>query len=105
MCTGGMTWSAGARSGGTCSMQSTGQKGTQASHPVHPSTTTASSLGRFFFLVYFSGMAGRPPRKSFILRSLKTAIGPPGRSSIRYGTRLETEALLGLLGEIAADRE
>src|SRR5437867_13207887 len=80
MWTGGMIWSGGAISRGTCSMQSTGQKGTQASQPVQPSTTTANSFGRFFFLVYFSGILGMSPRKSFSFRSLKTAMNPPAIS-------------------------
>lgn len=33
-------------------MQSTGQKSTQASHPVHESLTTAIRRGRFFFTVF-----------------------------------------------------
>src|SRR5262245_7344905 len=44
---------------GTCSMQSTGQKGTQASHPVQLSgMTTAISFGFFFLRVIFTGASG-----------------------------------------------
>src|SRR5438046_7541599 len=44
---------------GVCSMQSTGQKGTQASQPVQLSGfTTAISLGFFFFRVIFAGASG-----------------------------------------------
>src|SRR5262249_29696228 len=44
---------------GVCSMQSTGQKLTQASQPVQLSgMTTAISFGFFFFLVIFAGASG-----------------------------------------------
>src|SRR6185295_9026916 len=44
---------------GVCSMQSTGQNGTQASHPVQLSGfTTATSLGFFFLRVIFAGASG-----------------------------------------------
>jgi hypothetical protein len=44
---------------GVCSMQSTGQKGTQASQPVQLSgMTTATSFGFFFFRVIFAGASG-----------------------------------------------
>src|SRR5215831_4971687 len=44
---------------GVCSMQSTGQKLTHASHPVQLSgITTAISLGFFFFRVILAGASG-----------------------------------------------
>src|SRR5215468_12364705 len=44
---------------GVCSMQSTGQKLTQASQPVQLSgITTAISFGFFFFRVIFAGASG-----------------------------------------------
>src|SRR6187399_743184 len=44
---------------GVCSIQSTGQKGTQASQPVQLSgITTAISLGFFFLRVIFAGASG-----------------------------------------------
>src|SRR5215471_16623273 len=44
---------------GVCSIQSTGQKLTQASHPVQLSgITTAISFGFFFFRVIFAGASG-----------------------------------------------
>src|SRR5262245_38482735 len=44
---------------GVCSMQSTGQKLTHASHPVQLSgMTTAISLGFFFLRVIFAGASG-----------------------------------------------
>src|SRR5262245_18544964 len=43
----------------TCSMQSTGQKGTQSSHPVQLSgMTTAISFGFFFLRVILTGASG-----------------------------------------------
>src|SRR4030095_2512542 len=44
---------------GVCSIQSTGQKGTQASQPVQLSgMTTAISFGFFFFRVILAGASG-----------------------------------------------
>src|SRR5438445_494785 len=95
-------------------MQSTGQNGTQASHPVHPSTTTAISFGRFFFFVYFSGILGMSPRKSFNFRSLKTAIAPlldadiirgkgrRGRTGSDTGRRVPRTRIRGRAPELAS---
>ena len=58
-CTGGMGISY--LSLGTGSIQSTGQKGTQASQPVQLSSfTTAITLGRTFFPRASSGSSGMP---------------------------------------------
>ena len=58
--TGGITAS-GYLPSGTGSIQSTGQNGTQASQPVHPSSsTTAIAFDRAFFRLYFFGTFGIP---------------------------------------------